>query len=218
MFSPQKCREDSQLSPTTAGHITPVWGFSPREFSYFTKMSGCYAVGLSGALFCAGFHPGSLVCCPEKGCEEHHVCRLHCLPPFNGTLSRPGSHSPGLFWIFCLCVCVLSYISLVPNIFIDIFVCCRHLRPPWVNINLHRQPRPRISWPFSGLSPVYPHWSAASRSPPTLTILLWRWAHPLASYVIINTQFATVHSSLFPLHRKHSPTTLAQFLTEEWQW
>lgn len=85
MFSPQKCREDSQLSPTTTdggGHITPVWGFS---LSYFTKMSGCYAVGLA---HCESFFSPEKTK-KQKGSEEHHVCRLYCLPPFNGTLSRP---------------------------------------------------------------------------------------------------------------------------------
>lgn len=90
-------------------------------------------------------------------------------------------------------VCVLSFVSLVPNIFIDIFVCWSHLRPPWVNINLRRQPRPLISWPFFGLSAFLlftPH--------PLLQYCLWRRAHPLASYLTTNTRFETAHSSLFP--------------------
>lgn len=145
-------------APPPPDTITPVWGFSLREFSYFTEMSECYTVGL---VYCerrsilAGFHPGSLGCCPEKGCEKLHVCGVYCLPPFNGTLSRPVLTA----WASSgssVCVCVPLYVAVVPNIFIDIFVCCCHLGPPRVYINLCRQPRPLISWPSSGPSAFLP--------------------------------------------------------------
>lgn len=97
------------------------------------------------------FYSDSLVCCLEKGWEKQHICRLYCLPPFNGTLSRTVLTTQASQCV-CVRVCWLSLVSCIPNIFIDIFVCCSHLGPPWVSINLRCHPRPHVSWPFFGLS------------------------------------------------------------------
>lgn len=137
VFSPQKCREDSQLSPNTTArtHHACVWGFRRAVPPKCQSVALWDRLNVSAALFSVG---------PEKGCK-----RLYCLPPLNGTLSRPGFsqsrppllNPPGV----CACVFFPPLVSLVPNIFIDIFVCCSHLGPPCVNINLRRQPRPLIS-------------------------------------------------------------------------
>lgn len=109
-----------------------------------TKMSECRSVGPTQCERC------SIQRRPRKRLQEaNDVCRLYCLPPLNGTLSRPGfsqSRPPLLNPpVVCACVFFPPLVSLVPNIFIDIFVCCSHLGPPCVNINLRRQPRPLIS-------------------------------------------------------------------------
>lgn len=114
-------------------------------------MSGCCTVGLAFCeLFCAGIllrQPGMLQKKAERSSTS--VGFIVFLPSME--------HCPGRFsqlrpLSVCVCVCCLSLVSCIPNIFIDIFVCCSHLGPPWVSINLRCQPRPHVSWPFFGLS------------------------------------------------------------------
>lgn len=172
MFSPQKCREDSQAQPHhyRTHHACVREGFSQREFSYFTKMSGCCTVGLPG--------------CEQYSILLHFIHRVWCVAQKKAARSTMSvgfivflpsmEHCPGRFsqprpLLDSVCVRALL---LLPNIFIDIFVCWSHLRPPWVNINLRRQPRPLISWPFCGLSAFLQFTPTNNQQRPALRPLL----------------------------------------------
>lgn len=211
MFSPQKCWEDSQLSPTTSrlcrdfhrgiSAISPKCQGGGGGGGYTVGLAYCEwrHILLAAFYFCqSGVLPG----------KRLHVCRFYCLP-LQWNIVQAASHSRGLFWILSVyvCVCVPSY---VPNIFIEIFGCCRHLGPPWVNINLHRQPRPHILtflWPFSVPISLSPH--------PTPT-MLFGMSNTSSCVLCDNKQiisgwpFRSV--SLVMVHRKHPQTAPIQLL------
>lgn len=158
MFSPQKCREGSQLSRTTTGHIMPLWGI--QLFHKNVRVLHCRRSRL-----CVGLYSALIVWCfalktpVRSSLSVGFIVFLPSMEHCPGWFPQPRApHDPAR-------VCVPSYVSLVPSTFIDIFVCCRHHGPPWVNINPHRQLRALVSWPLPGpsaappvyLQPPHPH-------------------------------------------------------------
>lgn len=197
MFSPQKCWEDSQLSPTGAGHSAPVWGFhwavAPKCHWVFHCRTGRLWALLYSLLFFFFFFLGVLLK------KQQSVSGLYCVPPFNGTLSRRALTARNLQSVyvnvcfFFLSTSPLSWISSLTYLWAAVIV-----RPPWVNINLLQQPTSHIMTFLYPLSPPLLHCSTAAHSTPSFTILL-HCAHPFVSCITINRTLKSVHSPGSPL-------------------
>lgn len=203
VFSHKNACKTHQFSPTTAaGYVTPLRGFLRifrQDVMMLHRRIGSHPAEKSGV------HPPTPLFPSQKnaGRITTSVGFIVFLPSMEHC---PGRFSqPGLLWM--LSVCSLSHVS---TVFIDIFACCRHLRPPRVNINLHRRPRPLKSRPglsarllINGAPPSRPTYSCVAAVAMMEHILL----QPCHSEQI-SLDCPSSSVSLAMTHRRRLQTTL----------
>ena len=128
----------------------------------------------------------------EKGSEEQRVCWLYCLPPFNGTLSRPvltARTSSGS----SACVCVFPLTSPSSRISSLTFLCVAVIsRPPRANVNL--RPPAETSHILTFSSPVYPS-NDQQRRPPR---------HPAPYNTVVTSSTSSPPPRCIPCDNKHT--------------